>query len=122
MPATSVAAPIVFSNTPNDPVGYVSSPTGNDGWADGRGMRFDMTSTTSITSFGVLHDVTNKILDFEILDVTNSVVLASGSTGSVSTTGLEFIDVLFPTIDLLAGNTYHMAFSFTGTVNQGFYH
>jgi hypothetical protein len=132
MPARSIAAPIVFSNVPlpaegifNPAVnaeGILISPNSNNGWADGRGMQFVMNADQSITSFGVLQDVTNKVLNFEIFDVTNNAVLASGSTGNVSTAGLEFVDVFFGQIDLLMGNTYHMEFDFAGISNLNYFH
>ncbi len=132
LPTISKAAPIVFSNAPYDPDsifnpavdanGIVTYPNANDGWDHGRGMRFTMNADQSITSFGVLQDVTRKTLNFEILDITNSAVLASGSTGNISTSGLEFIDVFFDQIDLLAGNTYHMEFDFIGISNLNYFH
>lgn len=131
-PATSIAAPIVFSNAPLPAEGIFHPSVNaegillvhnvNNGWDSGRGMQFVMNANQSITSFGVLQDVTNKILNFEIFDVTNDAVLASGSTGNVSTAGLQFIDVFFGEIALLAGNTYHMEFDFTGNSNLNYFH
>lgn len=120
-PAVSAAA-ITFSNTPNDTVGSVFTTDDNDGWNTGRGMRFDMTANTVIESFGVLQDLTGIDMNFEIFDVTNNAVLRSGSTGAVTTTGLEFVDVSFAALTLVAGNTYHMEFDFTGDSNQNFFH
>jgi hypothetical protein len=132
LPKIAKAAPTFFSNVPYDPDsifnpnvdanGISISPNINNGWDQGRGMRFTMNADQSMTSFGVLQDVTRKTLNFEIFDVTNSAVLASGSTGNISTSGLEFIDVFFGQIDLLAGNTYHMEFDFTGISNLNYFH
>ncbi|MFT5485621.1 MAG: hypothetical protein ACI9JL_002176 [Paracoccaceae bacterium] len=132
LPTISKAAPTVFSNVPYDPDsifnpavdanGILLSHNSNNGWDGGRGMQFTMNANQSITSFGVLQDVTRKTLNFEIFDITNSAVLASGSTGNISTSGLEFIDVFFGQIDLLAGNAYHMEFDFTGNSNLNYFY
>jgi len=118
----SFAAPIVFSNTPADPVGSVFTTDSNDGWALGRGMRFEMNADYSIHSFGVLVDVTDRELSYEILDVVSDTILRSGSLGSVSTSGLEFVDVAFAPLLLNSGQTYHMEFTYEGTSNQNFFH
>lgn len=118
-------ASIIFSNTPNDPTGQVFSTNSNDGWDNGRGMLFNMISDVNITSFGVLQNFgqQNSVnMNYEIFDVTNNSVVRSGSTGVVSTNGLEFIDVMFADLLLLAGNTYHMEFTFNGSSLQNFFH
>lgn len=123
--ANIASASIIFSNTPNDPVGSVWSTNNNDGWDDGRGMQFEMLSDVTISSFGVLQDFGPQSpvnMFYEIFDVTNNLVMRSGSTGAVSTNGLEFIDVLFADVLLLTGNTYHMEFSFDGNSLQNFFH
>lgn len=119
------AALITFDNQPNDPTGMVFSTNSNDGWNDGRGMQFGLSTNTSIDSFGVLQDISLQSgisLAFEIFDVTNNVILRSGSSGVVGTNGLEFIDVFFAPLQLLAGNIYHMEFTFDGLSNQNFFH
>ena len=94
LPTISKAAPTVFSNAPYDPNsifnpavdanGITISPNINNGWDQGRGMRFTMNADESITSFGVLQDVTRKTLNFEIFDITKNAVLVSGALESYS--------------------------------------
>ena len=132
LPTVSKATPTVFSNVPYDPAsifnpavdenGILTSVNSSDGWGSGRGMQFTMNADQSITSFGVLLDVTRKTLNFEIFDITNDTLLKSGSTGTISTSGLEFVDVFFTQIDLLSGNAYHMEFDFTGNSNLNYFH
>lgn len=125
LPLTATAGLITFANTPNDPVGMVFTVDDNDAWSGGRGMQFGVSSDTTVDLFGVLQDfgpTSATTLNYEIFDVTGNSILRSGSTGPVTTSGLEFIDVSFAPLTFLSGNIYHMEFDFFGLSNQNFFY
>lgn len=122
-------ATVVEFVPPNDTVGNVFTINRNDAWDEGRGIVFRADQNFTLNSVGVFQDLTNIDLSFEIAEVetatgvvtTNQNILRSGNT-NVTTTGLEFIDFGFSTLELLAGTLYHLEFTFSGDSNQNFFY
>ena len=80
--AGAVAAPaatVQFTPT-NDALGRIFTTNSNDGWKDGRGIGFQVASTQTITSVGVMQDLKRKWLNFGIYEI-------SSLTGSPLLTG-----------------------------------
>lgn len=122
-------ADIVTFAPPNDPLGHVYTTNANDGYQGGRGDVFQMNSTVMIDSVGIYQDLTNVTLTWsvaQVLGATGNVtvgqtILGTGSS-LVTTSGLQWIDFSFAPIALLAGNYYHIQFSFDGNSNQNFFY
>jgi len=114
---------------PTDPTGAVFTTNTNDAYSIGRGMSFVMLANDTIDSVGIYHDLTGINLSFELAQTLVSsgnvtagqTILRSGSA-LVTTAGLQFIDFSFAPLTLLAGNSYHFEFTFTGNGNQNFFH
>ncbi len=118
--AVCTTASAVTFVPPNDPVGQVWTTNTNDGWGQGRGITFNVSSATSLTSVGVYQDLTNTNLTWTLSDFNTSNVFASG--GSVaSTQGLEWIDFA-TSVNLSFGTLYHLQFFFSGNSNQNFFY
>jgi hypothetical protein len=124
----ATAAPVTFV-PPNEPVGSVFTTNNNDGWIDGRGIVFQMTSNETISSVGLFQDLTNELLSYSLFqttgvtgDVTAGEILLLSGSDTVTTSGLEWIDFIFAPIALTNGNSYHLVFSFAGNSNQNFYY
>ena len=106
---------------PNDTTGQVWTTNSNDAWADGRGIIFNVSSATDLTSVGVYQDLTNKNLTWTLSDWNSpSTIFASGG-GLVSTPGLAWIDFA-TSVALSVGTSYHLEFSFAGNSNQNFFY
>ena len=114
---------------PNDPVGAVTSTNSNDGYVLGRGLVFEMTSSETLLEVGILHDLTNVELSYEIAETTTTsgnvtngqTILRSGSQ-VVTTNGLEWIDFAIDPFLLQAGSSYHIEFSHAANGNQNFFY
>ena len=114
---------------PNDPSGAITSTNSNDGYFLGRGVVFEMSSDQTLSEVGILADLTNVDLSYEVAQTLVSTgavtpgqtVLRSGSQ-TVTTNGLEWVDFSFPELVLEAGNSYHIEFSHAGSGNQNFFY
>ena len=118
--AVCASASAVTFVPPNDPVGQVWTTNSNDGWNSGRGITFDVSSATSLTSVGVYQDLTNVNLTWSLSDFNTSTVFASGG-GVASTQGLEWIDFA-TSVNLSFGTLYHLQFFFSGNSAQNFFY
>ncbi len=126
---TSAEAAVVEFVPPNDTTGSVYSTGTNSAWSIGRGVVFQATANQTIDSIGLYHDLTGISLSYKLSQTTSASdnivagesILASGST-TVTTNGLEWIDFSLPDTDLVAGNYYHIEFSFSGNGNQNFFY
>jgi len=122
------AAPITFV-PPNDTVGLIFSTNSNDGWSDGRGIVFQATGANTISSVGLLENLTAITLNYAIYQTTSAsgdvrtgqTPLRSGG-GSTTTSGLQFVDFSFAPLALTIGNFYHIEFTFNGSGNQNFFY
>lgn len=126
--ATTANAATVTFIPPSDLVGSVFSTNNNDGYTAGRGVVFAPTSAFTLSSVGIYHDLTNITLSYTVEAATAlsgvtgpGTILRSGST-LVSTTGLEWIDFNFASLNLAAGTAYNVAFFFGGNANQNFFY
>jgi hypothetical protein len=114
---------------PNDLTGTVYTTNSNDAWAGGRGLVFEMLSNETIFSLGLYHDLTNIDLFYELSQVTSlngkvttgQTVLRSGNA-LTTTNGLGWIDFGISELTLMAGNYYHLEFSFSGAGNNNFFY
>lgn len=122
------ASPVTFV-PPNDTTGHVFSTNSNDGYGTDRGIVFQLTGDTTLSSVGIFQDLTNIDLTYYVYqiptitptDETGFNLLQTG-TSNVTTNGLEWIDFAFSTLSLTSGNNYYVAFSFTGSSNQNFFY
>ena len=124
----SVNAATIEFVPPNDQVGRVFQTNSNDGWSNGRGIGFSVSSSQVINSVGLFHDLTNIDLSFGIYEIssatgpfTRSAALRFGSAVR-NTTGLEWIDFSFTDLVLNVGTNYLIEFSFNGSANQNFFY
>ncbi len=114
---------------PNDTTGAVYTTNDNDGYTEGRGLVFRSTTAQVIDSIGIFLDVSNVLLNWVIYQTTGvtgdltlgQMSLASGSV-TANTTGLQWVDISTPTVNLVANGTYHIQFTHSGTANQNFYY
>lgn len=122
------AAEVVFV-PPSDSVGTVFTTNSNDAYSGGRGVVFSPTANYNLVRVGLLQDLTNITLSYVLSLTTASTgnlgvgtIISSGSR-VVTTSGLEFVDFFLasPT-SLVAGQNYHLSFSFTGNSNQNFFY
>jgi hypothetical protein len=127
MAAQAASATVTFI-PPSDPVGMVFSTNSNDGYGRSRGVVFTPTSNFSLTSVGIYQDLTNVTLNFTVEAATSpsgitgpGTILRSGSVVA-NTTGLQFIDFAFASLNLAAGSYYNVNFSFAGNSNQNFFY
>lgn len=118
--ALGVVANAITFVPPNDPVGQVFSSNANDGYTNGRGILFQVTSGETITSVGLYHDLTGIPLSFVLEQVGGGVLRSGGST--VTTSGLDWIDYAVTPVTLVPGLTYHLNFSHSGLGNQNFFY
>ncbi|MCB1342079.1 MAG: VPLPA-CTERM sorting domain-containing protein [Pseudooceanicola sp.] len=128
--AGAVAAPaatVQFTPT-NDALGRIFTTNSNDGWKDGRGIGFQVASTQTITSVGVMQDLKRKWLNFGIYEISSLTgsfsrgkALRSGSE-QITTQGLSWIDFSFDDLALDVDKTYLLEFSFNGSAKQNFFH
>jgi len=127
----SSAAPIEFVPA-NDTVGSDTTGTeyavSNDSWWMGRGLTFNVSSAQSISSIGLLHDLTGIDLSFGLYEISKTSItlsktatLASGGA-NVTTNGREWIDFDLGGVVLEAGKDYLLEFAFTGDANSNFYY
>lgn len=126
--ASAPAAATVNFIPPSDPVGHVYSINGNDGYSASRGVVFTPTSNFALTGVGIYQDLTNVTLNFTVENATSpsgftgpGTILRSGSVVA-NTTGLQFIDFAFASLNLAAGSYYNVNFSFSGSSNQNFFY
>jgi len=122
------AEPIRFVPA-TDPNGRVYSTIENDGWADGRGVVFTALRPVVLSSVSLLHDLPGLDLAFQVAavdrtegQVTDGQTIVRAGTRTITTSGLEFIPFAFEPLELVAGNSYHIQFSFVGAGNQNFFH
>ena len=114
---------------PNDTNGHVFSNNSNDGYNAGRGIVFNTTANTTLSSVGIFQDLTNVVLNYDVAQVTTTngqvdtgeIILRSGSR-TVTTSGLQFIDFSFANLLLAAGKNYQIEFTFNGASNQNFFY
>ena len=117
------AATVTFV-PPNDTVGEAGNINENDGYADGRGIGFTVSSEVSLFSVGTLQDLTDITLGFGVYEISRSgfsftrdTTLASGNS-MVSTQGLEWIDFpLVGPLTLTPGTDYLIEFTHSGNAN-----
>ncbi|WP_310474432.1 PEPxxWA-CTERM sorting domain-containing protein [Sandarakinorhabdus sp.] len=121
------AATVTFI-PPSDPTGQVFTTNANDAYSQGRGVVFVPTANFSLDSVGIFQNLTNVTLSYSVelaSAITGNVgpgtVLRSGSA-LISTTGLEWIDFNFASLNLAAGSAYNVAFFFNGNANQNFFY
>lgn len=122
------ATPVEFV-PPSDPVGAVFTNNSNDGYDIVRGIVFLTSTEQIIDSIGIYLDVTDTLLNWFIYQTvsidgdiaTGQTLLQSGSL-TVSTTGLEWVDVAIAPQTLAAGGMYQIAFSHVENANQNFYY
>jgi len=127
--AASVPAAATVTFVPTSVlVGAVYSTNTNDAYFTSRGVVFTPTSNFALTSVGIYQDLTNVTLNFTVELATNpsgttgpGTILRSGSVVA-NTTGLQFIDFAFASLNLAAGSYYNVNFSFTGNSNQNFFY
>ncbi|HKW81586.1 MAG TPA: hypothetical protein VJQ49_11300 [Casimicrobiaceae bacterium] len=126
--AGAASAQTVFI-PPNDPVGHVFTTNSNDGWAVSRGVVFQVTSTQTLSSIGLLQDLTGVTVSYEVDQITSASgnvgpgksILRSGSA-TFTTSGLQFITFSIAPLTLQAGNFYLIRFQFSGNSNQNFFY
>lgn len=130
---TALASPIFAATItfvpPNDTVGSVFTTNSNDGYAGDRGILFQLSGDTTIDSVGIFQDLTDVALTYYVYqtpsastsDETGYSLLQTG-TSAITTSGLQWIDFGFAPLALTSGNSYYVAFSFTGNSNQNFYY
>jgi hypothetical protein len=114
---------------PSDPTGSVITMGNNNGYSGGRGIVSEMNSTTILSSVGILHDLRDTTLYFEIAEVvvtsgqvtTGQTILRTGSA-VVTTSGLQWIDFPIPSLALVAGHAYHVEFTHFGIGYQNFFY
>ncbi|WP_308909076.1 PEPxxWA-CTERM sorting domain-containing protein [Pseudokordiimonas caeni] len=113
---------------PSDTVGMIYSTNSNDGYANGRGVVFEMASDFELFSVGLFQDLTGVDLSWELTlapvgtgYVGGGSVVQSGG-GNVTTSGLEWVEFNFSPLTLLAGNIYHLNFVFNDSSNQNFFY
>lgn len=113
---------------PNDPTGGVYSTNSNDAWGNARGIGFEVSGDTSISSVGVYQDLTGVDLSFGIYEISalsgafsRDTTLRSGSA-TTTTSGLEWVDFGFSELTFSAGTNYLIEFSFSGNSNQNFFY
>jgi hypothetical protein len=127
--AAAAKAGTVTFIPPNDPTGHVFTTNFNDDYSGGRGIVFTMAGNATINSVGIYQNLTNVTLNYSValvLSATGQVnagqtILRSGSM-VVTTSGLQFIDFSFADLQLVAGNNYHIEFSFVGNSNENFFY
>jgi len=122
----AIAAPIAFV-PPNDPAGADYWPA-NDSWWMGRGITFNVSSRQSLTSVGLLHDLSGIDLSFGLYEISKDSVtltklttLASGGS-SVDTNGRAWIDYALSGVVLETGKDYLLEFAFDGDADSNFYY
>ena len=116
---------------PNDIAdnGVVFTTNFNDLYSGGRGIVFEVTEDTEVSSVGVWFNVLDTEVSFELAQVTQlegqvtagQTVLASGSQ-TVSTNGLEWVDFNFTPITLTTGNFYHIEFTHNALALENFFY
>jgi len=82
-----------------------------------------------LSSVSLFHDLTGLDLAYQVAAVGHSEgqvtdgqrTLRAGSR-TITTSGLEFIPFTFEPLQLAAGNSYHIQFSFDGNGNQNLFH
>jgi hypothetical protein len=121
------AATVTFI-PPSDPTGQVFSTNNNDGYSGGRGVVFVPTANFTLDSVGIFQDLSEVTLSYTVelaSAITGSVgpgtILRSGSA-LVLTSGLEWIDFSFASLNLDAGSAYNVAFFFSSNSNQNFFY
>lgn len=126
--ASVEAEPIRFIPA-TDPNGRVYSTNENDGWFDGRGLVFTALRPVVLSSVGLVHDLTGLDLAYQVAaverttgDVTEGQTIVRAGARTITTSGLELIPFAFEPLQLVAGNSYHIQFSFNGLGNQNFFH
>jgi hypothetical protein len=126
--AAAQADPISFV-PPTDPSGNIYSTNTNDGWFSGRGIVFTALRPVSLSSVSLLHDLTGLDLAFQVAavegtegEVTNGQTIVRAGARTVTTSGLEWIPFSFEPLQLVAGSSYHIQFSFDGSGNQNFFY
>jgi len=122
----AVAAPIAFA-PPNDPAGAEYWPS-NDSWWMGRGITFSVSTRQSLTSVGLLHDLSGIDLSFGLYEISQDGftlkklnTLASGGS-TVDTNGREWIDYALSGVVLETGKEYLLEFAFDGDADSNFYY
>lgn len=125
------AAPIEFVPTNGMPAidtAGTDYAVSNDSWWMGRGLTFNVSSSQTINSIGLLHDLTGIDLSFGLYEISKTSItlsktatLASGGR-NVTTTGREWVDFDLGGLVLEAGKDYLLEFAFTGDANSNFYY
>jgi hypothetical protein len=123
----SANATLIEFVPPNDTIG--NDTINNDLFSGGRGVVFKATTNTKINSIGIFENLSNVNLSYEVAQVLNptgavttgQTILRSGSS-LTTTSGLEFTDFAFAAVDLLAGNFYHIEFTFAELPIQNFFY
>jgi hypothetical protein len=122
----AIAAPVEFV-APNDPAGgeYWAA---NDSWSMGRGIIFGVNSRQSVSSVGLLHDLSGIALSFGLYEISKDSVtltrlntLASGGS-TVDTNGRAWIDYALSGVVLETGREYLLEFAFEGDADSNFYY
>lgn len=126
---TPVFGAMVEFVPPNDPTGSVFTVNSNDGYDDGRGVVFEMTSDQTISSVGIYHDLRAVSLSFEVAEtiatsgqVTAGQTILRSGVDTITTAGLEWIDFAISPLLLQTGNSYHIEFTHSGIGVQNFFY
>lgn len=123
----ATAAPLAFV-PPNDQTGEVYTSNANDGWNEGRGIGLQVSSNQTISSVGVLQNLSNQALNYGVYEISSPTngfnklqTLRSGGS-TVSTVGLDWVDYGFASLTLETGKNYLIEFQFDGNSNENFFY